>query len=209
MLIELTQSALQGYFGAVCTAPIFLAHKNLPTEGDALSGSEIRRMHEISSEKRRADFLLGRQALKDALANIGRDSDTSLVTWPSPYCSLSHSEGHAVAVSSASTSGIGIDVQLNKFPAFAVADRILSEQTLEYWQQLPEADKAKALQRLWTANEAVYKACPAPQPAYFSHYRLHTPDLMESIATIDNSPYRFIVYSAELANGCISLAIRK
>lgn len=209
MLIELTQSGLQAYFGAVCTAPIFLAHKNLPTYGDDLSGSEIQRLHEISSEKRRAEYLLGRHALKDVLVSIGRDADTSLVTWPSPYCSLSHSEGHAVAVSSKSTSGIGIDVQLNKFPAFAVANRILSEQTFEYWQQLPEADKAKALQRLWTANEAVYKACPAPQPAYFSHYRLHTPGLMESQATIDNSPYHFIVYSAELANGCISLAIRK
>ncbi len=209
MSIELTQSALQAYFGAVCTAPIFLAHRNILPDGDAFSAGEAARLVEIHSEKRRVEYVLGRYALKEALVKIGHESDTSIITWPSPYCSLSHSEGHAIAVSSTAVAGIGIDVQLNKSPSFSVADRILSEQTLDYWQQLPEPDKAKTLQRLWTANEAVYKACVAPQPAYFRHYRLHAPGLMESEASIDGTPYQFMVYSAELANGFVSLAIRQ
>ncbi len=209
MLIELNHSALQTYFGAVCSVPIFISHQHVLLNDEALNFNEKNRLSEFTSEKRKEEYILGRYALKNVLACIGYETDTSLITWPSKYCSLSHSEGHAIAISSRQASGIGIDVQLNKFPSFAVAERILSEQTRDYWQQLPEGDKAKTLQRLWTANEAIYKACPAPQPAYFRHYRLHAPNLMESNASIDNTPYQFIVYSAELANGFISVAIRQ
>ncbi len=209
MLIELTQSALQAHFGAVCTAPIFLAHQHLLLDAEMLSFNEKNRLADFASETRKSDYLLGRYALKAVLACIGQDTDTSSVAWPSKFCSLSHSEGHAVAIASLAVQGIGIDLQLNRMPSFEVANRILTDQTLAYWQQLPDADKAKTLQRLWTTNEAIYKACPAPQPAYFRHYRLQAPALMESQASIDNTPYQFIVHSAELANGFISIAIRQ
>lgn len=209
MLIELSQSALQAYFGAVCTAPIFVAHQDVLDDVETLTFNEKNRLREFTSEKRKMEYMHGRFALKHVLAAIGRDADTSLIAWPSTCCSLSHSEGHAVAVASQHTSGIGIDIQLNKSPSFAVAERILSDQTLTFWNRLHEAEKAKTLQRLWTTNEAIYKACPAPQPAYFRHYRVHSPDLMESQASIDNTPYQFIVHSAELANGFISIAIRQ
>lgn len=208
MLIELNQSTLQAYFGAVCSAPIFIAHRNVVESVESLTLSEKNRMREFASEKRKAEYILGRFALKDVLACINHD-DSSTIAWPSAFCSLSHSEGNAVAVASIAVSGIGIDVQLNRTPSFEVADRILSGPTLAFWQQLHEHDKAKTLQRLWTANEAIYKACPAPQPAYFRHYRVHSPNLMESQASIDNTPYQFIVHSAELANGFISIAIRQ
>jgi 4'-phosphopantetheinyl transferase EntD len=209
MLIELNQSALQAYFGAVCTAPIFITHRHSIADVESFTLNEKNRICEFASEKRKVEYILGRYALKDALACIGRDADTSAIMWPSAFCSLSHSEGNAVAVSSLAVQGIGIDLQLNRTPSFEVANRILSGQTLEFWHKLNEPDKAKTLQRLWTANEAIYKACPAPQPAYFRHYRVHTPDLMESQASIDRTPYQFMLYSAELANGFISIAIRQ
>lgn len=209
MLIELNQSALQAYFGAVCTAPIFVAHQHIVAEPENFTLNEKIRMREFGSEKRKVEYILGRFALKDVLACINHDADTSTIAWPSAFCSLSHSEGNAVAVASIAVSGIGIDLQLNRTPSFEMADRILSGPTLAFWQQLPEPVKAKTLQRLWTANEAIYKACPAPQPAYFRHYRVHSPDLMESQASIDNTPYQFIVHSAELANGFVSIAIRQ
>ncbi len=208
MLIELKQSALQAYFGAVCTAPIFVAHQNVLEDIETLSFDEKNRIREFGSEKRKVEYILGRFALKDVLACINHHADTATIAWPCAFCSLSHSEGNAVAVAATAVPGIGIDLQLNRTPSFEIADRILSGPTLAFWQQLPEPDKAKTLQRLWTANEAIYKACPAPQPAYFRHYRVHSPDLMESLASIDNTPYQFIVYSAELTNGFISIAIR-
>lgn len=209
MLIELSQSALQDYFGAVCTAPVFLAHRQGESGLEGLSFNETEKLSAMGSDKRRMEYVLGRHALKEALSHIGRDLDTSYVTWPSPFCSLSHSEGHAVAVSSAQVAGIGIDLQLKKIPPFAMAERILSGDTLESWQALPESDKAKALQRFWTANEAVYKACPSPQPAYFRHYRLENPFSYDTAASIDGTDYRFMVHSAELSYGHISLAIRQ
>lgn len=209
MLIELNQSALQTYFGSVCTAPIFFSHQYVISDIEFFTGNEKNRICEFTSEKRKSEFILGRYALKNALAAIGHNTDTSTITWPSEFCSLSHSEGNAVAVSSLAFAGIGIDLQLNKTPPLAMADRILSGQTLEYWRQLDELDKAKYLQRFWTANEAIYKACPAPQPAYFRHYRLHTPELLQSQASIDNTDLQFKVFSAELKNGFISLAFRQ
>jgi 4'-phosphopantetheinyl transferase EntD len=208
MLIELNQLALQNYFGAVCTAPIFVCLQHLQGNVDELNFNEMAKLSEFTSEKRKLEYILGRFALKKVLGSIGFDTDTSLISWPSTFCSLSHSEAHAIAVSSLGVSGIGIDLQLNKTPPFAMADRILSGQTLEYWQQLSDLAKAKYLQRFWTANEAIYKACPAPQPAYFRHYRLQTPELMQSEASIDNTDFRFKVFSAELPNGFVSLAVR-
>jgi len=208
MSIELNQAALQVHFGAVCSAPIFIAHRQGQCGLEGLSADETEKHSAMGSEKRRMEYLLGRHALKEALSRIGRGFDTGHVSWPSPYCSLSHSEGHAVAVSSSQVAGIGIDLQLKKIPPFAMAGRILSGQTLEYWQELPEPDKSKALQRFWTANEAVYKACPSPQPAYFRHYRLESPFSADGMASIDGTDYRFMVHSAELPDGYISLAVR-
>ncbi len=208
MLIELNQSALQAYFGAVCTAPIFVCYQNQQGALEELNFNEMETLSEFNSEKRKRDYVLGRFALKRTLESIGYSTDTSIISWPSPFCSLTHSDGHAIAVSSLACAGIGVDLQLNKTPPFAMADRILSGQTLQYWHQLSEPAKAKYLQRFWTANEAIYKACPAPQPAYFRHYRLETPELMESDASIDNTDFRFKVYSAELSNGFVSLAVR-
>lgn len=208
MSTELNQAALQRHFGGGCGLPVFLAHRQGECGIEGLSFDETEKLSAMSSEKRRMEYILGRHALKEALEHIGGDLDTSYVSWPSTFCSLSHSEGHAVAVASSQVAGIGIDLQLKKIPPFAMAERILSGQTLEYWQELPEPDKSKALQRFWTANEAVYKACPSPQPAYFRHYRLESPFSADSMASIDGTDYRFSVHSAELADGFISLAIR-
>lgn len=208
MSIELNQTALQDYFGAVCSVPVFLAHRQGECGIDGLSFDETEKLSSMGSEKRRTEYILGRHALKETLSRIGQVLDTSYVTWPSMFCSLSHSEGHAVAVSSAQAAGIGIDLQLKKIPPFAMAERILSGDTLQAWQALPEADKAKALQRFWTANEAVYKACPSPQPAYFRHYRLHSPFSADSAASIDGTDHRIMVHSVELPDGFISLAMR-
>jgi 4'-phosphopantetheinyl transferase EntD len=209
MLIELNQPALQTHFGAVCTLPIFISHHDKQQDEIELNSNETEKLTEFTSEKRKVEYIFGRYALKEVLASIALDTDTSIISWPHANCSLSHSEANAVAVSSLSVAGIGIDLQLNRTPLFEVADRILSGPTLAYWKQLPEVVKAKTLQRLWTANEAIYKACPAPQPAYFRHYRLHTPELMQSEASIDNTDLQFKVFSAELLNGFVSLAVRQ
>lgn len=208
MSIDLNEAALRRHFGAVCSVPMVLVHRNGSEAGLELTAAESQLQSAIGSEKRRQEYLIGRTALKSALSAIGSSEDTAAITWPSPFCSLSHSHGHAVAVARLQGGGVGIDLQLIKTPAPAMADRILSGDTLAHWQALPEALQGKALQRFWTVNEAVYKACPAPQPAYFRHYRMDAADAMDGVLSIDATDFRFMVHTAELNEGFISLAYR-
>ena len=208
MSTELNETSLRNAFGAVCTAPILLALRDLSCSPPELSAGEASHYAGMTSEKRRAEYLIGRAALKTVLTALDRNDDTSCVAWPSAFCSLTHSHGHAVAVSLAAGNGIGIDLQLLRTPPFMMADRILADETLEWWRGLPEQMQASALQRFWTVNEAVYKACPAPQPAYFRHYRMADPTLLDSALSIDGTDYRFEVHTLALADGFISLALR-
>lgn len=208
MSIELTASSLRHAFGAVCSAPILLEVRDLSCPAPELSTAEESEYAGLGSEKRRAEYLIGRAALKAVLSALGRSEDTAGVVWPSAYCSLSHSHGHAVAVALSGGHGIGIDLQLQRTPPFMMAERILADETLAWWRGLPEADQASALQRFWTVNEAVYKACPAPQPAYFRHYRMADPTRFDSVLSIDGTDYRFDVHTLALENGFISLALR-
>jgi phosphopantetheinyl transferase len=114
-----------------------------------------------------------------------------------------------VAVSCLELQGIGIDLQLNKTPPATMAERILSKQSFAYWQALPMEVQATELQRLWTVNEAIYKSCPVPQQSNFRLYQLNNPQSMQSDGFIDDSQYQFTVYSAKLASGYITIALRR
>jgi 4'-phosphopantetheinyl transferase EntD len=208
MSIDLNESALQRHFGAVCSIPTLLVYRHQVEDGFELTAAESLLQTTMGSEQRQLEYRIGRSALKAALVAIGKNDDTSTIVWPSPYCSLTHSHGHAIAVSRVEGEGIGVDLQLLKMPAPATADRILSSETLRYWRDLPEDSLSRALQRFWTVNEAVYKACPAPQPAYFRHYRMHDPGAMDSKVSIDGTDLRFTVHTVELTDGFVSLAYR-
>jgi len=162
----------------------------------------------MTSAVRKNEYLLGRGALKDILHRLGKPTDTADLQWPSGFCSLSHSHGHAIAVGLPSGSGIGIDLQLNRTPAVQTADRILSEDTLAYWDAAEEEEKASMLQRFWTVNEAVYKASAAPQPAYFRHYRMDDPGSFDGMLSIQGIDSRYRVVSAQVPGGFVSLAWR-
>lgn len=208
MLSELNQLVLNEHFSKVCHKTLFLSvqHKILNT--DILTKKEADKLINIGSEKRKTEYIQGRLALKAVLSSIGYDTDTSILTWPNTYCSLSHCEGFAVAVSSTAVKGLGLDLQINKAPPLAMAERILSKNTFSYWQTLPDEQKTKTLQRFWTVNEAVYKASPVPQPANFRHYRIDKPDRLQSTVHVESNNCEYSVFSLELPKGFISIALR-
>lgn len=208
MLTNLDEASLREAIGAVCTAPILLSARCAQDPVPELSAGEAKRYSDITSLPRRAEYLLGRSALKPVLKALGRSEDTSSIQWPSLYCSLTHSHGHAIAVGSREAHGIGVDLQIHRKPPAAMADRLLSAETLAVWRKLPECEQSTALQRFWTVNEAVYKACPAPQPAYFRHYQMTDPMALNSIVQIDGMDCRFIVHSLPLVDGYLTLALR-
>mgnify|MGYP006384137567 CR=1 FL=1 len=208
MSIELSETALRSHYASVCAIPALLVYRHQVEDGFELTAAETLLQSTMGSEQRQLEYRIGRSALKAALLAIGKNADTAAITWPSPYCSLSHSHGHAIAVSRLEGEGIGVDLQLIKTPAPATANRILSSETLRYWRGLPEDSQSRVLQRFWTVNEAVYKACPAPQPAYFRHYRMEDAEAMNGKVTIEGTDLCFMVHTAELTDGYVSLAYR-
>ncbi len=205
---DLNQTALREHFTAELNVPIALAVQAPGDELPELTPAEYEQLAGFSAISRMHDYRLGRGALKRVLAEQNRDTDTTRVQWPDVHCSLSHSGGYAVAVGLCAGEGIGVDLQLIKRPQTAVAERILSSETLAYWQQLPESEQSDALQRFWTVNEAIYKACPGPQPAYFRHYRMNQPERLSSVVMIEGSSLRFRVTSLQVPNGYLSVAVR-
>lgn len=205
---DLNVQAIRAALGTALPVPFLLAVQSPDDAPEALRAAEREQLAGMSSASRQQDYKQGRAALKRILSELGRNTDTTLLQWPDAQCALSHSGGYAIAVGLASGSGIGVDLQLHKAPPDAVAGRILSHNTLDYWQALPEPERAPALQRLWTANEAIYKACPGPQPAYFRHYRLLQPQCLYSEAVIDGTDYVFKVASMVLPCGFLSIAMR-
>ena len=208
MLTELKQSVLSEHFSKVCNKPIFLAVQHQTQNTEELTDRECVKLASLSSQKRKIEYIQGRLALKDVLKQIAYATDTSVLTWPNAYCSLSHSEGFAIAVASTATKGLGLDLQLSKMPSIEMAERILSKQTLSYWQALPELQKNQSLQRLWTVNEAVYKASPEPQPANFRQYLIDKPESMQCTVRVESNKLDYSVFSLELPHGFISIAMR-
>jgi 4'-phosphopantetheinyl transferase EntD len=208
MLPELTLPAMREFIGTAFTVPILIALQGPEDAQPAMTPAEREQLSRMGSAQRQHDYRCGRAALKQILAALGRDTETAHMQWPDAFCSLSHSGGMAVAAGLPAGGGIGIDLQLDKRPPDALADRLLSKETLAIWKRMPEQERATALQRFWTVNEAVYKACPGPQPAYFRHYRMIDPMAYATEVVIEGTDYRFQVASLALKNGFLSLAVR-
>jgi phosphopantetheinyl transferase len=139
-----------------------------------LSKAELARLLDFSSEKRRCEWLGGRLAAKEAVADCldggersprgieilveenGRPYVTKEIG-KAPYISISHSGEYAVAV--AVHSPCGIDVQEVKQTLIRVVDRFASPKEQEMLAGvLPQGwPQARQLALLWSAKEAVRK----------------------------------------------------
>lgn len=132
---------------------VYIAER--PTSLDDLAPRERLQALRLPQPRQR-DYLLGRAALRQALAAAGLAPDTGAIAMPHPRLSLSHGGGIAVAGwSDVDALGVGIDWEAARRVDPAVARFFLTDRE----RALVDGD-ADAPLRLWTVKEALYKATP-------------------------------------------------
>jgi enterobactin synthetase component D len=124
------------------------------------------------SDKRRADFLGGRLAIRRALADarlpqpagpilVGGNGEPALPDGVA--ASVSHSRGLAIALAAPATrfSSIGVDVEFAELPVGA-AHLVLTEPERAWFERgCPPAERARRLLAAFSAKESVCKALDA------------------------------------------------
>lgn len=126
-----------------------------------LSPAERERLAGIARERRKRDWLLGRNAVKQVLAALSREDDTAIISFPDARISLTHGGGVAFAAgTSATTSGIGIDYEPVRDVNPAIARWFLNDAEVEWLDETAERERTATLLRLWTIKEAAFKSYP-------------------------------------------------
>ena len=152
--------ALEQSTSARLGLPVILARAD-PDAEPALCESEHLCLSAIKQERRKRDWLLGRNALKQVLAALSRDEDTSVISFPNRELSLTHSCGVSLAVGATiPAGGIGIDYEPLRYINAKIARFFLNdEEAARLAQQVECVDTAELL-RLWTIKEAAFKSYP-------------------------------------------------
>lgn len=138
---------------------------------------------ERAIDKRRTEFALGRTCARRALAALGvpmgalpQNPDRS-VAWPAGFVgSITHADGYvaAVAASSASLSGVGIDAELKHRVQPRLWSHIATEPERE-WLSEPADEPARLLRAslLFSAKESFYKAQYCVSRAWVGFHDVH------------------------------------
>jgi enterobactin synthetase component D len=116
---------------------------------------------------RRATWVGGRIALREALARIDAEPETAILASDrgAPVLteglagSVSHKETIAVAlVAREATARIGVDVELDVARRIDVARHVLTDDEARDVNALPESERVRALLIRFSAKESIYKA---------------------------------------------------
>jgi 4'-phosphopantetheinyl transferase EntD len=118
-------------------------------------------LNEMSNSRRKNDWLRGRNALKQVLSALGRDTDTSLIAFPHRQLSLTHAGGEAFSVADISrTSGVGIDYEPLRSVNQKITRWFLNPLEQAWLDSLGYACVDDQIVRLWTMKEAAFKSFP-------------------------------------------------
>ncbi len=141
--------------------PLIVVRSDGDVETTRLNRAEHDRMAEFRHERRRRDWLLGRNALKQLLTALDRGDDTMAVTFPDRQVSLTHGGDTAFAAGTTTASlGIGIDYEPLREIDTRIARWFLNEAETNWLNEQPECDRIAQLVRLWTIKEAAFKSYP-------------------------------------------------
>ena len=133
----------------------------------------------FGSQKRRAEFTMGRIYAHGALSRLGleskpilRNPETREPCWPgSVWGTISHSAGFAaVAVGlKKEIKGVGIDLEsFSKSVDFKIRRHVCVESELEWLDSLPTKQANRALRIIFSAKESIFKCIYPGTKTYLS-----------------------------------------
>ena len=133
----------------------------------------------FGSQKRRAEFTMGRIYAHGALSRFGlesepilRNHETREPCWPdSVWGSITHSAGvAAVAVGSKKDiKGVGIDMEsLSRSVDFNIRRHVCVDSELEWLESLPTKQANRALRIIFSAKESIFKCIYPSTKTYLS-----------------------------------------
>jgi len=177
---------------------------------DRLTPRERVQLGKLPATPRRLSWLKGRSALKRLLASLGQEEETSGISFPNPAFSLTHSGDFAVALGTTSTRlmGLGVDFEVYR-PVRSEAGRFFLVEPEQGWvMSLDAAVRTKALLRLWTIKEALFKSDPRNFERWFSDYQIESPGSATGLAFVPSEETREFRYSCfEVEEGFLSVAV--
>jgi 4'-phosphopantetheinyl transferase EntD len=171
-----------------------------------LSESERLRLAAMGRERRRRDWLLGRDALKQVLRALGLGDDTSTITFPDPRLSLTHSGNLSFATGTLTpASGIGIDYEPIRDINPGIARWFLQDDECKWAES--RTDPVSTLLRLWTIKEAAFKCHPANAGMTLKDFVIVDPGApVPRVATVGDG-LRIRVTSFPCDSGWLSIAV--
>jgi len=146
----------------------FYCRKNSPNQDFLLLPEEQALAESFGSQKKRAEFVLGRICAHVALSRFGleyepilRNPESREPCWPdSIWGSITHSKGFAaVAVGlKKEISGIGIDLEsFSKSIDFKIRHHICVDSELKWLESLSPKQANRALRIIFSAKESIFK----------------------------------------------------
>jgi 4'-phosphopantetheinyl transferase EntD len=171
-----------------------------------LSEGEQLRLADLSGERRKRDWLIGRNALKQVLQALSLDTDTSMIIFPNRQVSLTHSGSLSFATgTSEPLSGIGIDYEPARSLNPLIARWFLRDDECRWVEK--SSDRAETLLRWWTIKEAAFKSHPENADMVLKDFVILDLDVkVVRVATVDGNS-RIQVFSHRLASGWLSIAV--
>ena len=133
----------------------------------------------FGSQKRRAEFTMGRICAHEALSRFGleskpilRNPETREPLWPdSVWGSITHSAGFAaVAVGlKKEIKGVGIDLEsFSRSVNFNIRKHVCVDSELEWLESLPTKQANRALRIIFSAKESIFKCLYPGTKTYLS-----------------------------------------
>jgi len=150
---------LERHLGRRLETPVILVRSDVGVDSERLSQAELDRMSGFRNARRKRDWLLGRNALKEILPELDRQDDTTTITFPDKQVSLTHAGNIAYAAGVvAEDLGIGIDYEPMRELDTEVARWFLNDSELQWLVNQSGSARATQLVRLWTVKEAAFKS---------------------------------------------------